>query len=199
MTGCGSFYHKDPSSECCIRDCTPILVDLSGNGFLLTSRVDGVTFDIHNNGKPENVAWTAAGAANAWLVLDRDGNGMINSGSELLGDVTPQPVSATPNGFLALAEFDKPEQGGNADGAISASDSIFERLRLWTETNHNGISEPGELVSLPAAGIVSLELNYQEKKWVDVYGNVFRYRAKLKIASGGETDHWAYDVILTSK
>lgn len=100
------------------------------------------------------------------------------------------------NGFLALAEFDKPEKGGNQDGLLTSSDAVFLNLRLWRDRNHNGKSEPGELHALPNVGLSVLELNYQTSRRTDQYGNRFRYRARVKDERGTHLGRWAWDVFL---
>lgn len=200
---------NDPACPCC--DCnggcifadpccgvSPILFDLTGGGFALTNAENGVDFDFFGVGRKIRVAWTTAGTSNAWLALDRNGNGTIDNGKELFGNLTSQPDGLNKNGFYALAEFDKPENGGNADGVIDAADRIYASLRLWRDENHNGLSEASELLTLAAVGVTVIDLDHKYSRREDEFGNSFRYRGRINRGKGADVEKTIYDVFLTT-
>ena len=163
---------------------SPIVIDLDRGGFRFTALAGGVRFDLDGDGAAEAISWVAPGSGDAWLALDRDGDGAIGSGAELFGDYTPQPPAAEPHGYLALAVFDAPAQGGDGDGAITAADAVFPALRLWIDADHDGVSQPGELRSLAAAGVRALDLDFVESRRRDPHGNQLRYTSRVDLDHG---------------
>lgn len=190
--------YVDNGAGCCCSTHSPIVIDVDGQGFLLTNLVDGVNFDINDRFYLNRVSWIQQTSTNAWLALDRDGDGTIDDASELFGNLTPQPPpppGMARNGFLALAVFDQPLYGGNGDGIIDARDAVFSRLRLWQDLNHDGISQPEELKTLPEMGVAAISLQYTESRRTDQYGNVFRYLGEF-YRTDGSTSRGIVDVLL---
>lgn len=159
----------------CLGGTSPIVIDLDGRGFRFTGLDDPVSFDIDADGLMEEVGWTEAGSGTAFLVLDRNGNGRIDSGRELFGSATPQPLSEEPHGFLALGVFDGPEEGGNGDGYLSSADGVWESLQLWFDDDHDGVTDPGELVPVPSTELYAVDLEYRTSRRRDRHDNLLRY------------------------
>ena len=179
---------------------SPLILDVSGDGFDLTSSEDGVLFDLDGDGVLERVAWTRAGGDDAWLALDRNRNGVIDDGMELFGNYTPaypgQRERLSKNGFDALKFLEGPDFGSsNGDMLLDARDAVFGQLLLWTDTNHNGISEPDELRTAASAGVVSLSTDYKEIGKRDRHGNRFKQRASSAWSVAPQRRH-VYDVWL---
>jgi hypothetical protein len=179
---------------------SPIIIDFGGQGFQLTNAANGVRFDLSGTGHMVQIGWTALGANNAFLALPGS-DGLVHNGKQLFGNYTPQPPSDDPNGFLALAVYDQPANGGNGDGIIDSRDQIFSSLRLWIDANHDGICQPEELHTLPSLGVYSISLNYWLSRKRDQWGNQFRYRGDVnpwddRTNPAAATERTIYDVFL---
>lgn len=171
----------------CCQEATPIIVDLGRDGIRMSSALDGAMFDINGLGRVFWVGWPAD-SGDAWLALDRNGNGRIDSGAELFGNATILSNGrAAADGYRALAELDS-----NGDGGVSSNDFRFTELVLWIDANRNGIGEAAELVPISNTGIVFLSTDARESRKHDRWGNLFKYRAKV-IWQDGKQD-FSYDV-----
>ena len=107
---------RHEASVLCIADA------LDGRYIRLTNVAGGVRFDVNGDGVLDRVAWTPPGARAGFLVLDRNGNGTIDSLGELFGQAVSgvRRPEGSANSFSDLGAFDRPENGGNGDGLISA-------------------------------------------------------------------------------
>jgi uncharacterized membrane protein YgcG len=134
----------------------PLVLDLDGNGIHVESMQLGPTFEFAGHGKVR-AEWTSPG--DAFVVLDRDGNGDIDA-TELFGDVTETPDGRIArDGFEALLHYDAPTQGGNGDGVVDVHDEIFPALGAWTDDDGDAEVDPGELRSLEDAGVVAIDVD----------------------------------------
>ena len=170
---------------------SPIIIDLNNDGYDLTNAANGVRFDLEALGTRKQWSWTERRSDDAFLALDRDGDGRITNGKELFGNFTDQPTTEEPNGFVALAVFDD-----NNDRWIDKDDAVYRRLLLWVDSNHDGASQRSELHSLDWGGVDGIGLDYRVSKRSDQYGNNFKYRAPVR---GRDLGRWAWDVFLVTQ
>lgn len=157
----------------------PLILDLDGDGIETTSLTGSTAhFDLDVNGFAERTAWVSGD--DGLLVLDRNGNGRIDDGTELFGDQTLlSDGTRAASGFEALAEFDS-----NTDGVIDEQDAIYSQLRVWRDINGDGVSVLSEFAILRELGIVSINLGSVVTGVTDVMNNIQR-RLGSFVRSGG--------------
>jgi hypothetical protein len=179
----------DETIEECTECPSPIIVDLDLDGFHLSGLADPVLFDVDADGILDLISWTSATQLDGFLALDRNENGLIDDGGELFGNHTllSSGDKAT-NGYVALAEFDKQNHGGNADEEIDWRDYVFGRLLIWFDFDHDGVSKDEELFAPEEVGLLRLSLQYREIRRVDRFGNWFRYFSKAWIDGPGNSE-----------
>lgn len=166
---------------------SPILLDLSEPGFNLVGVDDPVIFDLNADGNQDLVSWTEGGEGDAFLVLDRNENGLIDNGGELFGNYTVLADGSTAEqGYIALAELDLPLFGGNGNGYIDSEDDFYWILQLWIDENHDGISDEAEMSSLWDAGVVAIDTAYEESVEQDEYGNRFAYLSSALLCADAD-------------
>jgi hypothetical protein len=134
----------------------PLALDLDGDG-IETAGINGsagtVLFDHNADGIRTGTGWLKPD--DAFLVLDRNGNGTIDSGRELFGvDTMKSNGQKAADGLDALADLDS-----NHDGVFDANDAAFANVRLWRDLNQDGISQANELGTLAQNDIVSINLD----------------------------------------
>lgn len=132
----------------------PLVLDLDGGGVSLVAAIRGPVFDLFGWGEGVRTAWIGAGEA--FLALDRDGNGRIDNGRELFTNfVGTRGYDEVPSGFDHLARHD-----ANGDGRLDAADPAFGDLRLWQDADGDAVSDRGELKTLAEAGVSSIDVRY---------------------------------------
>ena len=191
--GGGGGGNDEFENEECDTTCppnTPIVINVADGAYRFSSARNGVFFDIDADGDLERVAWPSDVDEVGFLFLDRNGNGIPDSGSELFGDHTPLMNGQTAEqGFEALAELDS-----NRDSVISQLDAIWARLALWRDFDRNGTGGSGEISPLSSLSIQALHLDPKRIGRRDRHGNAFRLQAHLTLDSGAARPY--YDVYL---
>ncbi|MGH8429724.1 MAG: cadherin repeat domain-containing protein, partial [Solimonas sp.] len=127
----------------------PIVLDLDGNGVeLISPTSSSVMFDANDDGHRQRTGWFSAG--DGVLAIDRNGDGVINSGSEIS---FRQDAPGAQSDLEGLAAFDS-----NANGMIDAGDDRYGELLVWRDANQDGYSQGNEIASLARHGIASINL-----------------------------------------
>lgn len=191
-------YEGTPNEGCSTWwDChtSPLIIRLAGGAFKMTGSDHPVAFDINADGVRELVGWTQTGSDEAFLWIDKNGNGVVDDASELFASI------GAANGFESLAVYDRPNHGdllygGNGDGIISREDSVWPRLRLWIDSNHDGICQPNEVFTLDQKGVTAIDLGYHWTGRHDQAGNEYRYESIARV--NGHTVPM-YDVYFITK
>ena len=130
----------------------PLALDLDGDGIETISANSGITFDFDGDGLKTGTGWVKGD--DGFLVLDRNGNGAIDTGKELFGvDTLKSNGQLASDGFDALRDLD-----GNADGLFNAQDAQFANVRVWQDLNQDGVAQAGELKSLAEHNITAINL-----------------------------------------
>jgi hypothetical protein len=141
------------TDQLAVLTTSPLILDLNGDGVQTLHWAANTHFDIDGDGVLDRTGWVAGG--DGLLALDRNGDGVINDGRELFGTATElADGSKAQDGFAALAELDS-----NQDGRIDSNDAVFASLRVWMDSNKDGVNQEGESFSLSNLGIASINLN----------------------------------------
>lgn len=120
----------------------PLVINLDTNMTTLSDQK--FEFDLDCDGVKDTISQLAGG--NGFLALDKNGDGVINDGSELFG-------TQSGDGFADLSQYDE-----DGNGWIDENDAIFEKLLVWAK-DENG---KDELYTLKEAGVGAMCLQRAE-------------------------------------
>lgn len=129
-------YAALPASQTSL--CDPLVINLNTSSASVTDQK--FYFDLDADGNMDLISNLSAGSG--FLALDKNGDGIINDGSELFG-------TKSGDGFKDLAAYDS-----DGNGWIDENDPIFDKLRIWTK-DENG---KDVLCALGKAGVGAIYL-----------------------------------------
>lgn len=136
----------------------PLTLDIGNNGISFSATP--VNFDYDADGVAEALSWTTP--TDPLLVLDKNGDGRINNGTELvdlIGEAAP----------IGLFDLDS-----NQDKKLNINDSDFSLLQIWSDRNQDGYASEQELITLSSLGIVSIDLGPAHIQTTTSNGKIIR-------------------------
>ncbi len=166
----------------------PIAFDLDGDGLELTS-IDESRIVVKGSDKSlTRVGWL--GSDDGFLALDRNGDGKIESLSEIS---FAQDIEGATSDLEGLKAYDT-----NDDGVFDARDERWGEFRIWRDLDQNGRGSKKELQTLEEAGITSIDLNrYSTGNDISNYADSVIVNNVNYTTSDGDI-RTAYDVALAT-
>ena len=137
----------------------PLAINFNGTAAQLTD--SKFSFDLEGNGNKVNISFV--GSDSGFLALDKNGNGSIDSGSELFG-------TKSGNGFADLAAYDK-----DGNHWIDENDAIFSKLKVWSKD----ASGAGSLSTLAQCKIGAIYLGNTSTPF-DLKNNVNNLQGQIR-------------------
>ncbi|WP_033404349.1 Ig-like domain-containing protein, partial [Hirschia maritima] len=165
----------------------PILIDLGGDGADLVSVTQSrIVFESDTGGPLMRMGWISA--KDGMLVLDRDGDGIINKLSEIS---FVNDLEGAKTDLEGLRAYDT-----NFDGVFDAQDDSWALFQVWRDVNQNGIGRGSELASLEEMGISGIRLALTSvNESTDGYADSIVLNEASLITTDG-VDRTIYDVAL---
>lgn len=114
-------YYSESISTISYKLMDPLVINMDD----VPAKLDDITyyFDLDCDGKLEKMSGLSS--SSGFLALDKNGDGIINDGSELFG-------TKSGDGFYDLSEYDE-----DGNGWIDENDAVFSMLKIWTK-DENG-------------------------------------------------------------
>jgi len=151
---------------------TPLVIDFSGTGTIATLSADQAPaqFAMGPNGEMLSSGWITP--SSGFLVRDLNSNGRVDNIDELFG-------GNVGDAFNALRSYDT-----NGDGVIDSKDAGYGRLSVWRDLNSNKVTDPGEFMTVAAAGVVSISLAHTDTWQYDAAGNAVYEHGSVRLTGG---------------